>query len=354
LRNSALLHHNTVQETLEKVFRSDLSNAKATISRPAMMAAEREHLYQHIMKMDNFESELILHEPTDTSVGGSQTQVYLNRLAAASQASEFIKVVAEEGNDTAEPDEATTEAAETGLPVQGCMSLSAVPPAYTNTCQALALDPAAPFLFVLSNLNQAGTRLKPWQVTGAAWMLDQERSPVGGGILADACGMGKTTTLLTTLWYSSVRAANNPTHTHCPTLVLCPSALIDTWLGELHARLGDAFRILLFQGSSLHTLDYLRKSLTVDTLADLETELRALDPTNVGTTCTIVLSSYTTWSMRTMQEVDVGAGQMDGAGNDGNNENDENDLAIEQLAEMQAAQTMDDDTAAGQDDFGSG
>jgi hypothetical protein len=134
LRNSALLHHDTVQETLEKVFRSDLSNAKATISRPAMTAAEREHLYQHMMKMDNFESELILHEPTDTSVGGSQTQVYLNRLAAASQASEFIKVVAEEGNDTAEPDEATAEAAETGLPVQGRMSLSAVPPAYTDAC----------------------------------------------------------------------------------------------------------------------------------------------------------------------------------------------------------------------------
>jgi hypothetical protein len=38
-----------------------------------MTAAEREHLYQHIMKMDNFKSELILHEPTDTSVGGSQT-----------------------------------------------------------------------------------------------------------------------------------------------------------------------------------------------------------------------------------------------------------------------------------------
>jgi hypothetical protein len=45
--------------------------------------------------------------------------------------------------------------------------------------------------------------------------------------------------------------------------------------------------------------------------------------------------------MRTMQEVDVGASQMDGAGNDGNNENDENNLAIEQLAEMQAAQTME-------------
>jgi hypothetical protein len=58
--------------------------------------------------------------------------------------------------------------------------------------------------------------------------------------------------------------------------------------------------------------------------------------------------------MRTMQEVDVGASQMDGAGNDGNNKNNKNNLAIKQLAEIQAAQTIDDNTAAGQDDFGSG
>lgn len=32
------------------------------------------------------------------------------------------------------------------------------------------------------------------------------------------------------------------------------------------------------EGSSLHTSDYLRKSLTVDTLSDLETELQALGP----------------------------------------------------------------------------
>ncbi|KAH2161336.1 hypothetical protein KXW37_009585 [Aspergillus fumigatus] len=108
---------------------------------------------------------------------------------------------------------------------------------------------------------------------GAAWMLEQEKSPVGGGILADACGTGKTTTLITILWYSSVAATKDPTHTHRPTLVLCPSALIDIWLGELCVCLGDAFRILLFQGSSLHTSDYLRKSLTVDMLSDLETEL---------------------------------------------------------------------------------
>ncbi|RHZ48212.1 hypothetical protein CDV55_101168 [Aspergillus turcosus] len=104
-RNSALLHHDTVQESLEKVFRSDLSSAKATISRPAMTAVERDHLYKHMMKMDNFERELILHEPTDTSMGGSQTQVFLNRLAAASQArpSELVRTQREQLGYNHEP-----------------------------------------------------------------------------------------------------------------------------------------------------------------------------------------------------------------------------------------------------------
>jgi SNF2 family DNA or RNA helicase len=45
-------------------------------------------------------------------------------------------------------------------------------------------------LFVLGNINQPGTQFKPWQVTGTSWMLQQEQTPVAGGILADACGMG--------------------------------------------------------------------------------------------------------------------------------------------------------------------
>lgn len=88
---AGLQHHHTVQDSLEKIFRSDLSNGKASITRPAMTAVEREHLYHHMMQMDHFKTELILHKPADTSVGGSDTQVFLNRLAAASQATEMIR-----------------------------------------------------------------------------------------------------------------------------------------------------------------------------------------------------------------------------------------------------------------------
>ncbi|GIK07777.1 hypothetical protein Aspvir_003445 [Aspergillus viridinutans] len=180
--------------------------------------------------MNEFESKLILHEPDDTSVGPSDTQVFLNRLAAASQATELITLAADE----AETEPERTAEAEVD-DVKGRMSLSADAPPYNTACEELALDPLSPVLVVPSNMMQACTTLKKWQVTGTCWMLRQEASPVAGGILADACGTGKTTSTITLLWYASIRAAKYPMHTHKPTLILCHSALVDTWLTELTA-----------------------------------------------------------------------------------------------------------------------
>ncbi|GIK02517.1 hypothetical protein Aspvir_006573 [Aspergillus viridinutans] len=117
-----------------------------------MTAVERELLYKHMMAMDQFESKLILHEHTDTSVGRSDTQVFLNCLAAPSQANEMIRMVANEADD-AELDQTTAKAQETGVEVKGRMSLSAPAPAYESVCQALALDLHNPLLFMLSQMN---------------------------------------------------------------------------------------------------------------------------------------------------------------------------------------------------------
>ncbi|KAF7171360.1 hypothetical protein CNMCM5623_003756 [Aspergillus felis] len=112
-------------------------------------------------------------------------------------------------------DEAETEPERTAEAevddVKRRMSLSADAPPYKTACEELALDPLSPVLLVPSNMMQAGTTLKKWLVTGA---------------------------------------------------FLCPSALVDTWLTELTARLGDAFKIMLFHGHSAHTSNYARKLLT--------------------------------------------------------------------------------------------
>lgn len=270
-------------------------------------------------------------------------EIFLNRLAASSEAEAMVDVVAKMEKPVDSPEVAPDDTVPSSGPAR--MTLSAPAPAYDTACQDLGLDPANPRLEVPSNWNQPATTLKQWQVTGASWMLRQERSPVGGGILADAYGLGKTTTAITLLWYASILAERDGSHVHKPTLILCPPALVDTWLAELTTRLGDAFTILLFQGSSQHTSDYLRMSLTVDTIGELRSRLDALDDTKVETSRTIVLSSYTTWSLRTMTETDrKGKGCMDQVdGADG----EENERAIEILAKIQEAEAVDDTATDG-------
>lgn len=45
--------------------------------------------------------------------------------------------------------------------------------------------------------------MKPWQVTGAQWILDQEASPINGGVVADACGTGKTIQVLMAIVFAA-------------------------------------------------------------------------------------------------------------------------------------------------------
>ncbi|OQD60625.1 hypothetical protein PENPOL_c022G04919 [Penicillium polonicum] len=72
-------------------------------------------------------------------------------------------------------------------------------PAALASARDVSLDPGArpPSSYAVSP-----TILKPWQITGVSWMLQQEASPLHGGILADACGLGKTLTALTLTYYN--------------------------------------------------------------------------------------------------------------------------------------------------------
>ena len=65
-------------------------------------------------------------------------------------------------------------------------------------------------------------------------MLTQENCPIGGGVVADDCGLGKT---IRTLAFIVMKALLLPKDyvDHKPTLLAMPSSIIDTWLQE-HSR----------------------------------------------------------------------------------------------------------------------
>lgn len=68
-------------------------------------------------------------------------------------------------------------------------NVSAPTPDYQLACEELELDPKEPRLM---SAGGDGVLLNPWQVIGVAWGLGQEAGPCCGGIIADACGIGKT------------------------------------------------------------------------------------------------------------------------------------------------------------------
>lgn len=166
----------------------------------------------------------------------------------------------------------------------------------------LSIDSAGlPVLTPVSSYPVCPTTLKPWQVTGVSWMLQQEASPLRGGILADACGLGKTLTALTLVHQAALVQSQPP---YRPSLILVPSALIDTWLLEIDRHFGDALTVRLFYSTKSRTGDSERKLVMLESLDELNTFLGCCPTDQVSSARTVVLSSYNTWATRTTAEID--------------------------------------------------
>ncbi|KAJ6089266.1 Helicase C-terminal [Penicillium canescens] len=189
------------------------------------------------------------------------------------------------------------------------LQVSAITPSFDEAITRIGLDVHENSHAVLHPPNTfqiPPTFLKPWQVTAVAWMLDQEASPLHGGLLADACGLGKTISALTLIWTANQPSLPvDPTRTFAPSLILVPNALVDTWVTEIDRHFGDALTLVLLFGSSTRTGDRRRKALTISKLTDLQSTLDGLDPSNPATGTTVVLSSYQTWARRTTRVVDL-------------------------------------------------
>lgn len=159
---------------------------------------------------------------------------------------------------------------------QEFMQTSAEATPYTEACDQLGLDKANPKLDVEDSTDVLPTILKPWQVTAIAWLQKLEKSPIGGGILADGCGLGKTLSALSLVYLRS-QGPQEEGKVHRPTLVVCLSGLVDTWLSEITKRFGSALHVYVFHRSSVHTTDMIRKQCTINTTDDLIERLNQLD-----------------------------------------------------------------------------
>lgn len=149
------------------------------------------------------------------------------------------------------------------------------------------------------------TTLKPWQATAVAWMMDQEAQGLGGGILGDACGLGKTLTALSLILFSARKAQieGGEGIQHRPNLVVAPSGVIDVWIQEIDRYFGVQLTLLIFYGSPATTDHFRHKDRVAKDIDSLHERIERLDPKNVRTALTVVVSSYTTWFWRTTRPV---------------------------------------------------
>ena len=67
---------------------------------------------------------------------------------------------------------------------------------YDKACQYLGVDPERPeFSPDIKNFL-----MRFWQLPGAEWSVRQKQDPLGGGIIGDSCGLGKTRQMIIILY----------------------------------------------------------------------------------------------------------------------------------------------------------
>ena len=140
-------------------------------------------------------------------------------------------------------------------------------------------------------------------------MLSMENGVLQGGINACDCGTGKTVTCLGLIEQSAnqmakaMEAGDLGEPTFRPTLVACPSQLIDVWYDDWNRFFNGSGRLVFkqFYGSEAIITNPVRKGTLLGTkLKDLTKYLETLDQSDPATARVVIVSAYSTWHRRTL------------------------------------------------------
>jgi SNF2-related domain len=189
--------------------------------------------------------------------------------------------------------------------LQGTIASVSVPtPSYEDSCTLLGLQASRPALDPKDS-SAGALVLKPWQVTGAAWMDQSEDSFIHGGVVADDCGLGKTILTLYHIYhgYQKKLAAKEAglAVDFRPTLIVCPAGLIDVWYSEWNTLFRDKLIMRQFYGSEKMYSAERRAFILPSGADDLARLLQgAYAPSNPDAGRLVILSSLTSWESRTM------------------------------------------------------
>lgn len=142
------------------------------------------------------------------------------------------------------------------------------------------------------------------QPSAIAWMMAQEGIPICGGILADACGLGKTLSAMCLVHFATTTKAPTQVQDYTqsmiyhPLTIIVPASVILHWVDQIDHFFKHKLTVMIFWGSSENG-DTSWKERTVNTMTDLRSKLGGLDVDDPRTGCTVVVTSYQTWTKRT-------------------------------------------------------
>lgn len=95
--------------------------------------------------------------------------------------------------------------------------------------------------------------LKPFQLEGLNWMVEQEKTPYKGGLLGDEMGMGKTIQAVS-LIMSDFPQSN-------PTLVIVPPVALMQWVSEIKEYTDGKLKVLVYHNSDSKVKNLSKKDL---------------------------------------------------------------------------------------------
>ena len=194
------------------------------------------------------------------------------------------------------------------------VGVSAQPPQYVDACRSLKIDPKEPRWEhgYYADDNRADTLvLKPWQVQGAAWILQQEQGPLGAYLLADACGIGKTIQVLCSITASAKQQQRDIESGRVknarPTLILAPSNCVEVWTDEI-TKYFPRIRVRRYYEAPDKVPAHLAPLTLKPKVKDLKDYLaKECAGDSVHTPWTVVVSSYETITNRCFPEVATNA-----------------------------------------------
>lgn len=109
-------------------------------------------------------------------------------------------------------------------------------------------------------------KLLPFQLEGLNWLIKQEESDFGGGVLADEMGMGKT--IQTIALFMNDRSKS-------PNLVIAPTVALMQWRSEIETHTGGELKVGIYHGSNkMSKKEMLEYDVILTTYSVLESVFR--------------------------------------------------------------------------------